>query len=357
MTTADSAGTGHPAERAGAGTQRILRMAQGYLSTAVIIAALELGVFDVVATGARTSGAVADEIGADARGVRVLLDALSALDLLSKSDGEYSLTPAADAHLVTQRGAYLGDVVRAYVDRYTYAAMGHLADAVRRGGGGSGNDVDTPTDSGRWARMATGLATVSNPAAPAMLDALAHWAGDRRELDVLDLGCGSAALGLSVVRAFPTARLTGVDAAGVLHTARANAERTGVVDRSRWIAGDLFDVALDERYDLVILSQVLHVLSDEQVARALARVAALLRPGGHLVVHDYMARSETPRADPAPYLLSTVLLATTPAGETRSLEEHTQACAAAGLTVRDVRPVAGIPTHLLVAVKSPSPAD
>jgi release factor glutamine methyltransferase len=69
---------------------------------------------------------------------------------------------------------------------------------------------------------------------------------------ILDLGCGSGALGLALARAFPEARVTLTDlSAEALTLARENAERLGLVSRihffnTSWFAG------VDGIFDLVV---------------------------------------------------------------------------------------------------------
>ncbi|MBX2988055.1 MAG: peptide chain release factor N(5)-glutamine methyltransferase [Bdellovibrionaceae bacterium] len=59
------------------------------------------------------------------------------------------------------------------------------------------------------------------------------------EARVVDLGCGSGCVGLSVLKNDPTARLLAVDiSAGALSVARRNAERLGVQDRAVFLEAD-----------------------------------------------------------------------------------------------------------------------
>jgi SAM-dependent methyltransferase len=85
------------------------------------------------------------------------------------------------------------------------------------------------------------------------------------------------------------ARVTGVDFSGpALEAARSIAQRAGLADRARFVCSDVYDAsdALDgERFDVVYVS--LGALSWlPSVDRWAAVVAALLRPGGRLFVHE-----------------------------------------------------------------------
>lgn len=102
---------------------------------------------------------------------------------------------------------------------------------------------------------------------------------------ILDLGCGTGASTAALVRTYPGARVTAVDAsAGML--ARAAGKD--------WPQGVAFVHAPVERltaagvtgpFDAVFAAYLLRNLSDpSEVLRA---VHGLLRPGGRLAVHDY----------------------------------------------------------------------
>lgn len=333
------------------GPERILRLAQGYLSTSLLSAAVELGIFDVIAAGEHTTAAIASATNADARGVRVLLDALTALGLLTLSDAGYELSPLAANHLVSGRSAYMGGVVRAYVDRDTWAALGDLAAMVRQGGRAPALEPRARSRR-RWARMAGDLATVSNPASAPLIAALEPWLGDRSILEVLDVGCGNGALGHAIASHHPGATVTCVDWHEVLSAARDNAKRSGILDRTRYIAGDMFEVAFGGLYDLAILSQVLHGLAEGDSIELLRRVASAIRPGGRVALHDYMAQSTSPRDEPGPYLFSAILLARTPAGEARTVDGHRRMLATAGLHTLQTISVPELPTRIMIAERT-----
>ncbi|MGH9469802.1 MAG: methyltransferase family protein [Terriglobia bacterium] len=62
--------------------------------------AVQLGLFSQIAAGRRTASEIASGAGSSERGTRMLLDALVALRLLAKKDGQYTLAPVAARYLV-----------------------------------------------------------------------------------------------------------------------------------------------------------------------------------------------------------------------------------------------------------------
>ena len=101
---------------------------------------------------------------------------------------------------------------------------------------------------------------------------------------LLDLGTGT---GRMLERLAPkAARAVGVDAShAMLAVARANLEKAGL-SRVELRQGDIYALPFPRgSFDLVIVHQVLHFLDDP--ARTLREAAALLSPGGRLILVDF----------------------------------------------------------------------
>lgn len=115
------------------------------------------------------------------------------------------------------------------------------------------------------------------------LDAL----GDVDGLDLVHLQCHFGLDTLAFANA--GARVTGLDfSADAINEARTLAERAGLSDCARFIEADVLHAAealAPQTYDIVYVSLgALHWLPS--VTRWASQVAALLRPGGRLYLHD-----------------------------------------------------------------------
>ncbi|MGW1142710.1 methyltransferase domain-containing protein [Streptomyces zhihengii] len=103
-------------------------------------------------------------------------------------------------------------------------------------------------------------------------------------LHILDLGCGTGASTLALLRAAPRARITGVDAsAGMLRRAR----RKPWPDRVdfRHLPAEELTPDTAGPFDAVFAAYLFRNLTDPD--GVLAGIRALLRPGGRLAVHEY----------------------------------------------------------------------
>ncbi len=68
-----------------------------YQKTAAVKAAIELDLFSAIGAGATSVDALAANVGAAPRGVRILCDYLTVQELLIKEGSRYRLTPSRDS--------------------------------------------------------------------------------------------------------------------------------------------------------------------------------------------------------------------------------------------------------------------
>jgi 2-polyprenyl-3-methyl-5-hydroxy-6-metoxy-1,4-benzoquinol methylase len=120
---------------------------------------------------------------------------------------------------------------------------------------------------------------------PAMPDIEARLRAGDPPARVADLGCGSGWSSIALSRAYPAARIDGLDLdESSVADARRNADRAGAADRVRFDCRDAGDPALAGRYDLAMFFETLHDMADPVSALRAAR--ALLVPGGAVLIGD-----------------------------------------------------------------------
>ena len=105
--------------------------------------------------------------------------------------------------------------------------------------------------------------------------------------DVLDLGCGTGALSVLIMRRHPLTQLTALDPdLKALARARGKAADAGYVFRIERGFGDKLRYP-DESFDRVISSLVLHHLTRAEKMATLREVRRVLRPDGSFHVLDF----------------------------------------------------------------------
>lgn len=107
--------------------------------------------------------------------------------------------------------------------------------------------------------------------------------GDVRAGSVLDLGCGQGRDALMFARAGH--RVVGVDVSSVgIEQMRAVAKAEGLAVEG--VVADICTYEPDQRFDVVILDRVLHMLAAEDRIPMLEAAMGAVAPGGHLLVAE-----------------------------------------------------------------------
>jgi S-adenosylmethionine-diacylgycerolhomoserine-N-methlytransferase len=115
---------------------------------------------------------------------------------------------------------------------------------------------------------------------------------------VLEIGCGTGRNLIKIARAYPTARLYGLDiSVEMLSTARASIARAGLANRITVVQGDatsfdasaLFSIT---QFDRVVMSYTLSMIPDWEAA--LAQGAHALSSGGALHIVDFGQQEQLP---------------------------------------------------------------
>jgi SAM-dependent methyltransferase len=128
----------------------------------------------------------------------------------------------------------------------------------------------------------------SDPAALARLVAFADLAPDSL---VLDAGCGPGLVGETLLAAGH--RVEGVDLSAEM-VARADARCGRFAGRFAFRQGSVYELAFERPFDAVVTRYVVHHVSDP--AAFIERLAALLKPGGALIVSDHSTDPDPTRA-------------------------------------------------------------
>jgi SAM-dependent methyltransferase len=246
----------------------------------VVAAACATGVADAIAGGPLPPAAVAARCGTDPRATRALLGAMAALGLAVHGPGGYALS--ADGAVLA--GDHPASVTRIVAKEwFFYRAWAGLPDSVRDG------HARIPSWRRRLAadpgRSLDFLRALDDLAA-GFADELAALAGLEGPGRLLDAGGGAGSHAAALARAVPGLAATVLDLPAVEGLVRER--HPGLA----FVAGDLdrprFGRPAGERWDAVLLANVLH---DHPAGRAQAIVAAaagLLAPGGTVVVYEWV---------------------------------------------------------------------
>lgn len=331
------------------GPEPIMQMLQGAQVAGTLNAAIQLQLFAAVAEGATDAEALARRLESPGRSTGILLDALVVLGLLTKQGQRYGLTALADAYLVPGRPMYVGDAAAIMASPMMWEGLLHLADAVRRGGTVLEAHAETPGHP-FWETFAKSSRALAVPSATTLAAVLEPWMAARREVRVLDIAAGSGLYGYTLLQRYPQVTLTLLDWPNVLIETRRWAERLGVDHkRVRYREGNLFEVAYDGPYDLIVLGNVYHHFDPPTCLGLTRKVAAALAPGGQVAIIEFLADEQL--SNPASTMFSIIMLMWTRRGQAYSAADYRGWLTQAGLAPPVWHPVPGAPASLLLSEK------
>ena len=257
-------------------------IAYGFMASQALFAGLEIGVFTHLAGGPLGVAELAVATGVAPHRMRTLVRALAGIGLLVGDGERFTNAPAARDHLA---GGGLGEYYRLQVGRQIYPALTRL-------------DARAAADSfGGWMTDPEQARTFTVAQHAGSLDA-ARVLADRVPLDgaarMLDVGGGSGAFAIALCRRNPGLRATVLDFPAVVAVAREYRDEAGLAERIDVVEGDALRCDWPPDQDVVLMSYLLSALGAAEIDAVLAKAQACLRPGGLLVVHDFVLDDDRP---------------------------------------------------------------
>ncbi|MCS6317805.1 MAG: methyltransferase [Nitrospira sp.] len=263
---------------------RELSLAEGfqlgyYWETKILLTAVKLDVFSVLDGRGRTASEAAEKLSADARALGLLLNALVAIRLLSKSGDLYANTPVATTHLVKHGPQYVGHLLLLHDAEWDN--WGKLEEAVKTGRSPVTQHV-FETDPALGANVLSVLHRIGQQSGPDLAKRLAL--GQARTM--LDLGGGAGTNAIAFCQTYPQLSATVFDLQTTLPLTERTVKDAGLEGRIALKAGDFNRDSLGGPYDVVLMSDILHYQDLATNAALVKKIYSHLNPGGRLIIKD-----------------------------------------------------------------------
>ena len=307
-----------------------------YQKTGAIKAAIELDLFTRIGNGSLSADELASLCQCPVRGLRILCDSLTVMGFLIKAEDRYSLTPDSAFFLDRKSPASMAETVSFFLNPGIAAAFDDLAATIRSGRVHTSEQGTTAPDHPVWIEFARAMGPMMMPTAHGAAE-LALLDPDR-DTRILDISASHGVFGITFAKRNPRAHLVALDWEAVLAVTRENAAAAGIADRFSHIVGDAFTVDLGSDYDLVLVPNFLHHFNVEDCTRFLSRVHAALRPGGKVVIIEFVPNEDRVSPPPAA-MFSLVMLGSTPEGDAYTFAEYRQMLTDAGFTGAECHPL------------------
>lgn len=305
---------------------KLLETSGYYWRTCTLHAGVKLGIFTHLGDGSLTAADLAASLGADAGALDRLLNAITAMGLLVKSERTFSNTPAALTYLSQASPSYIGHMILHHQN--LVESWAQLDVSVR-----TGQRVRHRSSGWNPEERENFLMGMFNNAmlmAPRVVGAI-DLSKCRR---LLDLGGGPGTYAIHFCLANPDLTATVFD----LSTTRPFAEKTiARFDLSERVAFQDGDYLVDEiagKFDGAWLSHILHAEGPEGCRTIVRKAVSALETGGRIIVHDFLL-DETRDRPLFPALFSLNMLLGTESGRAYTEGEVFDMLAEAG--AKDIR--------------------
>ncbi|MCD4674895.1 MAG: SAM-dependent methyltransferase [Desulfobacula sp.] len=260
----------------------LLEMSGSYWKTCTLHTGVKLDIFTVIGSNALSVDKINEKLKLDKRGLAMLLNALSALELLIKKDGKYSNSPPALTFLSKESGQYLGFMI---MHHHHLMESWHKMDKAIIEGMPTRNR-SSYSDEERRESFLMGMFNIGMAIAP----------GLSKELDLsgckklLDFGGGPGTYAIHFCLANPELNASVYD----LSTTRPFAEKTinkfNISDRVDFISGNYVkdEFAYPNTFDAAWLSHILHGEGLEQAQEIIGKAVSALKPKSKIYIHDFI---------------------------------------------------------------------
>jgi predicted O-methyltransferase YrrM len=306
------------------GPEAILKLAQGFMESRILLSAAELDLFTLLAQAPLTALEIAERIEGNAQALSVLLDAVASMGLLSKKGQTYQCEPPVSQYLAKGSPTSVLPMVRHMAS--LWARWSRLS-AIAKDGSAAKQKFDFSRDDKELRAFIGAMHVVGSSLAKKIVEAV----DPNASRALLDVGGGSGTYTIAFLRAVPEMRATLFDLPEVVEMARERLTREGLLDRATLVAGNYYKDEFPGGHDLALISAIIHSNSPEQNLDLYKKTFRSLISGGRILVRDHvMNQDRTHPRDGAIFAIN--MLVGTSGGGTYTYKEIEDGLSRAGFT-------------------------
>ena len=269
-----------------AGPQYLEDLATAYWHSEALFTAVELGLFTLLESGGKTPREMAGDLDLHPEGLRRFLQALCALGLLDRHGETYFNTNISRRFLVRGGEGYQGDSI---LWRKNIQPNWRSLEGCLRQGGRVNFARRDEEPQGLIRRMRTYSRAMDCVARVKVKEIVPFFAGASLAGEILDVGSGAGAVSAGFLEHFPGLRATLMDLPEVLDYAGELLREKEYYHRCHFCSANILEPwpVPAGRFDLVILSNIVHAYAQTEMVKLLDRAAACLKEDGILLIHDF----------------------------------------------------------------------
>lgn len=301
--------------------------ALGFMDAQLMMTAEELGVFNCLADGCHSVKEVSTATGLPEDSAERMLTALSAMALVKKeADGTYVNSPEANRQLVKGQPGYIGGIFH-HLKNDVYPLWQYSKEALLEGkaqwerisAGKLKANSKIYEDPTALRKFMEGMHTITLEAAEEFAE---YASAELKEIATLtDVGGASGAFLIALAKRYPHLQGSVYDLPQVRPIAEDYFRQGGLENRLSFQAGDFWEEPIPAGADAYSLGFILHDWSTEQGSILLGKIAKASRPGGWLIIGEFLLNED--KTGPLWVARSSLNMLVTAQGRERNALEYT----------------------------------
>lgn len=250
-----------------------------------IMAAAELNIYETIGKSFKTSDEIATACKTHPVATKQLLDCLVGIGYLNWNDGNYSLKSKFHKWLLKESESNVIGKLRFQLLEWEW--MAKLEDYVRTGKTLEMHGSISPQD---WKFYQEGMRDLSINVAKEVAPKIPV---SNNATAMLDIGGSHGLFSIELCKKHPSLSSTIMELPGAIEAASAIAKRYDTKGRVNYVAGNaLTDDLGKEKYDLIMINNVVHHFTSEQNFALSKKIGTALKPGGIYAIGEFIRQSK-----------------------------------------------------------------
>ncbi len=253
----------------------------------IVLAAIRLNVFETLDQRTCTPEELAAALDADARGIRILLDALTPLGYVQQTGTRFRNSPMTSKWLVNSGQINFSPYYQ-FWGEVLDKLWGNVEESFRSG--------DAPVNMYEWIEnqpdasryFQQGMIAIAQYVADDIARMLALPTSAKR---LLDIGGGHATYSLALLHQHPQLEATIFDSPQALVTGRENVAAAHLQDRVTFQEGSFLTEELGSGYDVALVFNIIHGFKPDANIDLFQKTARALNPGGMIAIVEQLPDS------------------------------------------------------------------
>ncbi len=320
----------------------IVSTANAFRTSRILLSAFELRLFTVLDHHMMSAADAAEKIKADPRAADRLMNALCGMGLLKKVKGKFYNSDTASKYLVEGKPDFMGNL---YHTNHLWKTWSCLTESVIKGGSYKGDQ--NKSEKTEWVEAFIGAMHHRGVRQGKILAMMIDLTGVKK---MLDIGGGSAAFSMEIVKKNPAVNAVVFDLPHVIPLTKKYVSEEGLDEKFSYLEGNYLDYDFGSGYDLILLSAIVHINSYEENKSLIKKCSEALNNNGRIIISDFIMSSD--RIKPAyGAVFSLNMLVGTERGDTYTEDEMREWFEAAGINKVE-RKNTSYGSDLMIGIKS-----